>query len=125
MLLYAWHVPPGGSAVIKIIAFHFQSLYILLVSGIRWQLLGKSFSFICFYLLVYLFSCVGTHIFQRSSSASSFSLLAVECVFPWYSPRSLNYFLHLPYLSPLLLIHHLLVSVISCLPFKGGPFWHH
>ena len=43
ILLYAWHVPPGGSAVIKIVAFHFQSLYILLVSGIRWQLLGTLF----------------------------------------------------------------------------------
>jgi hypothetical protein len=65
LVLYAWNAPPTGSAVIKIVAFHLQSLYILMVGGMRWN------KFV-------------TMLIKSSSSVSTFSVVAIECLVPGY-----------------------------------------
>jgi hypothetical protein len=64
LAIAGWRVAPGRSAAISISVFHLQSLYVLLMSGITTN--------------------IGQKFFQLSSSPTTFSVTAIECIFPWY-----------------------------------------
>eukprot|EP00026_Physarum_polycephalum_P011298 Phypoly_transcript_11506.p1 GENE.Phypoly_transcript_11506~~Phypoly_transcript_11506.p1 ORF type:complete len:355 (+),score=36.67 Phypoly_transcript_11506:88-1152(+) len=65
-MLFAWNVNPGSAAVIQITAFHFQSIYILLLGGIQWHLVTLNF-------------------LRGATSTSSLSIYGVECLIPGWN----------------------------------------
>lgn len=64
--VYGWQVSPGDSAALKIVFFHFQSLVVVVMGGMEWELQIDRF-------------------LSTSSNASYFSVYAIECLIPgWH-----------------------------------------
>ena len=109
--LYAWFDSSSDSAALKIILFHFQSLFALITSGLEWN--SKPLLLLCLPLsasptplfLMY-YAGVILHFVRASSGASSLNYMATECIIPGWN---LTWTILFTLLTPLLAL------VLGCL----------
>jgi hypothetical protein len=116
LCIYFWRDSASNSAAIKITAFHFQSLFVLIrrtamawYENLGWDLGGKKINNFKGLILVF---------FQTSSSTSSFSFVAIEClVSDWDIIWTLVFILLTPLFILLLsLLSWLTSKIVSALP---------
>ncbi len=63
VVVYAWRMNPSNSATLKTIVFHFQTLLTIMENG----------------------GDLTAHFFHSSNSSLNFSMVAIECIFPWWN----------------------------------------
>lgn len=61
LIAYGWFISPTGSALPRILIFHLQSIYFLVVGGLKWNATVSS-------------------VMQTVSTAATFSVVAMECL---------------------------------------------